>query len=317
MATCPICEVTLRSEPVSRGPLNDVVSYDCHFCGKFGLTGTAAETVPPSLQAEPKMRPIFSHILRKMQHAEEWPVIGTSIAAKIFETAALPTPKEQADNLIRWLGDNVDGPGDRVNLSALISLRSIIGAISDRGVHFIIDGLLETELLVKKERPSNVDHELTLSFAGWERYEELRRGRPTGRKAFMAMKFDDSLRRIVDEHFRPAVQQTGFTLGLLDDEPRAGLIDDRLRVEIQAARFIVSDLTHDNSGAYWEAGYAEGLRKPVIYTCRRDVFEEHGTHFDTNHLLTVLWSEDSLVEAMEMLKATIRATIPEAQKVDD
>lgn len=215
------------------------------------------------------------------------------------------------------MGDNVDGPGDRVNLSALISLRSIIGAISDRGVQFIIDGLLETGLLIKKERPSSADHELTLSFAGWERYEELRRGSPSGRNAFMAMKFDDSLRRIVDKHFRPAVRQTGFTLRLLDDEPRAGLIDDRLRVQIQAARFMISDLTHNNSGAYREAGYAEGLRKPVIYTCRRDVFERHSTHFDTNHLLTVPWSEDRLDEAMEMLKATIRATIPEAKKTDD
>ena len=105
---------------------------------------------------------------------------------------------------------------------------------------------------------------------------------------------------------------------LLSDEPRAGLIDNRLRVEIQAARFLISDLTHDNSGAYWEAGYAEGLGKPVIYTCRKDVFEgERGTHFDTNHLLTVPWSEGELPEAMEVLKASIRATIPEAIKAND
>ena len=181
---------------------------------------------------------------------------------------------------------------------------------------FLIDGLIQRDLLIKVERASG-RKEVTLSFAGWERYEELVRGSPSGHNAFMAMKFEETLRQIVDEHFRPAVRQAGFILKLLDDEPRAGLIDDRLRVEIQGARFVISDLTHDNSGAYWEAGYAEGLGKPVIYTCNRDVFEERSTHFDTNHLLTVLWSENELPEAMKMLKATIRATIPEAKKSDD
>ena len=36
---------------------------------------------------------------------------------------------------------------------------------------------------------------------------------------------------------------------------------------VRDAAFVISDLTHDNSGAYWEAGYAEGLGKPVIYIC--------------------------------------------------
>ena len=49
-----------------------------------------------------------------------------------------------------------------------------------------------------------------------------------------------------------------------------------------------------NQGAYWEAGYAEGLRKPVIYTCKKSVFETEGTHFDTNHRVHVLWDAENL-----------------------
>ena len=64
----------------------------------------------------------------------------------------------------------------------------------------------------------------------------------------------------------------GFDLFKSDDEPRAGLIDDQLRVDIQSSDFLIADLTHDNLGAYWEAGYAEGLGKPVIYTCEQENF---------------------------------------------
>ena len=98
------------------------------------------------------------------------------------------------------------------------------------------------------------------------------------------------LDQLVNDHFRAAVAQTGFELRRLDDEQPAGLIDDRLRVEIQSARFLIADLTHGNRGAYWEAAYAEGLGRPVIYTCQHSKFAET-SHFDTNHHLTVLWDE--------------------------
>ena len=89
------------------------------------------------------------------------------------------------------------------------------------------------------------------------------------------MKFGDQvLDQIVDSVFKPSVKQAGFDLIKLDDEPKAGLIDDRLRVEIQSSQFLIADLSHDNPGAYWEAGYAEGLGKPVIYTCEKAKFEK-------------------------------------------
>jgi len=82
---------------------------------------------------------------------------------------------------------------------------------------------------------------------------------------------------------------------------------------------LISDLTHRNPGAYWEAGYAEGLGKPVIYTCRKDVFEDKraGPHFDTNHHLTVIWDLAGLDAAMSKLKDTIRATLPDVAVLSD
>jgi nucleoside 2-deoxyribosyltransferase len=126
---------------------------------------------------------------------------------------------------------------------------------------------------------------------------------------------------IVRDHFAPAVLQTGFELRRLDQGQAAGLIDDQLRVAIRTARILVCDLTHGNKGAYWEAGFAEGLGKPVLYTCRRDVFEdrqhENHPHFDTNHMVTVPWDASKPEDAARRLKDTIRATLPtEAQLTD-
>jgi nucleoside 2-deoxyribosyltransferase len=134
----------------------------------------------------------------------------------------------------------------------------------------------------------------------------------------MAMKFGDpALDFMLESVFKPSVRQAGFDLFKLDDVPQAGLIDDRLRVEIQASDFIVADLTHENLGAYWEAGYAEGLGKPVIYTCEHTKFEATKTHFDTNHHLTITWDSTAPATAGERLKATVRATLPHLARQHD
>ncbi len=135
----------------------------------------------------------------------------------------------------------------------------------------------------------------------------------------MAMKFgDDELNKMLEDVFKPSAKRAGFDLVKLTDVPKAGLIDDRMRVEIQASDFVVADLSHDNLGAYWEAGYAEGLGKPVIYTCEKSKFERTKTHFDTNHHLTILWDSASPSDAASELAATIRATLPHlARLLDD
>lgn len=313
---CPVCKQTLEDHG-SRGRA-DRYDYICATCGRFSLTGTANSIVPLWLNEKPERRPVLSHFIRKMQVSDDdFPLLNSDTCKRIFETGSLPTAQEQGDNLIRWLGDNLPGPGERISLS-LRDHGAIIGAKSQPGFLFVLDGLMAQGILDISPINAPPNHS-TLTFLGWSRYEELKRGTPSGYKAFMAMKFGDPvLDGIVVDYFRPAVAQTGFTLERLDDNPKAGLIDDRLRVEIKSCRFLIADLTHHNNGAYWEAGYAEGLSKQVIYTCRRDVFDDKakGTHFDTNHHLTVIWTEDAPNEAADKLKATIRATIPEAKRED-
>src|SRR5271170_4688313 len=144
--------------------------------------------------------------------------------------------------------------------------------------------------------------------AGWTRYEAIKHAQIESRTAFMAMQFgDEELNLAVENAFKPAVNRTGFELRLLSDGQPASLIDDQLRVALQTSRFVIADLTHANNGAYWEAGFAEGLGRPVIYTCRQkewDELDERGrrkVHFDTNHLVTIIWDPTHLDDASTRL----------------
>jgi nucleoside 2-deoxyribosyltransferase len=135
----------------------------------------------------------------------------------------------------------------------------------------------------------------------------------------MAMKFGQSdVGDAVEKCFRPAVKRAGFELRVLTDQQPAGLIDNQRRASILAARFVIADLTQGSPGAYWEAGFGEGLGLPVIYTCEETAWKQQGTHFDTNHLNTVTWNLAKPKKAEDRLTATIRATFrAEAKQIDD
>ncbi len=227
---------------------------------------------------------------------------------KAAEGEDLPYPAEQLDRLILFLGEQQGSPGKDVERDNGC-LRAKLGALNVNDERFIVssgvsEGLFDNTGTLER-------HDLRLTMAGWHKFRELKRGSITSRTAFMAMSFHiPELSRIADEYFRSAVEKTGFRLKRLDDEPAAGSIDNRLRVEIRMCRFLIADLTDKNSGAYWEAGYAEGLGKPVIYTCEKTFFDREGTHFDTSHHQTVLWDPGDPEKAAEKLADTIRATLP-------
>ena len=152
--------------------------------------------------------------------------------------------------------------------------------------------------------------------AGWIEYENLLNNSNVGRKAFIAMPFNmPDLDKEWLPKLRKAVEQTGYKLERVDDNPISGLIDTRMKLQIKAARFLLVELTHSNLGAYWEAGMAEGLGKPVIYLRRND--DEQKAHFDVEHAFRVQWDMDNMETALETVKATIRNSMPDAIMSDD
>ena len=315
--TCPLCKST--SATAERDPSGrDVVNCSCPHCGAFGVTGSLHASLPTYL-AQKDSSPKLSHVVRKAYESGQHLVLHTYTVQAILDNP-LPRPREQADLLVQWLAANSPGPGESIQIN-YDDHGAIVGAKSHAGFALLVDHLLSTGIVAGSHKTylsGESVAQVALTFAGWDYYETLRLGGATYRKAFMAMKFGDSvLDDLLGSIFKPAAKRAGFDLYKLDDRPKAGLIDDRMRVEIRASDFIVADLTHDNLGAYWEAGFAEGLGKPVIYTCEGSKFEATRTHFDTNHHLTIVWDTSNAEQAGRQLTETIRATLPHLAKLTD
>jgi len=240
-------------------------------------------------------------------------MITTQWLQDFLSDAKLPSPAIQAANIIRYIGDEVSRTGEPIP-EIPIAFPAIIGSpnrefaarlakeLCDRGLATGVDGssMARTHLL-----------KMNLTLDGWVRYEAEKQGQISGRYGFIAMQFDDPvLDPFVISVVKPAVKKgIGYDLFDMRNVARAGIIDNIMRAQIRDAAFVIVDLTHDNPGAYWEAGYAEGLGKPVIYICKREKFDTAKTHFDTNHCTTVPWSSAESDEFAQELIATLRRSL--------
>lgn len=309
-ASCPICQQTSKQGEPERTWL----SVNCSNCGKFIITDDAQFEATHKIGNSEEKKALASHGIRR-RGASGQQVKIYSDDLDLLISAERPTIIEQSNNLLIHFASQVKEPGRLLRIQNADEWIGVTGAISKAGVDALLGYLINEHYLVIPDTSQMRTYCMTVR--GWVYYEELQKQAKDSTIAFMAMQFgDDELDKVVDEVFRDAVLQTGFRLQKLIDEQRAGLIDDQLRVQIRRSRFLIADLTHGNKGAYWEAGFAEGLGIPVIYTCKESAFPEQA-HFDTNHHLTVMWNPDKPEEAANKLKATIRATLPEAAKMGD
>ena len=274
---CQVCQLQLAPLPPDVSEQFKFLACNCLNCGPFFMPRNRTRTYIDDLAENLEKAAILSHAIRKLHKADGWVTIDETFVKNVLENNTLPTPAEQADNLIIWLGENLNEVGETIDIE-LQNFQAVIGTKSPTGVSFIIKslwtrGILEGIEVESYGTPFTLSR-ATLSFQGWQYYEELMRGITDSRKAFMAMEYGDpELDKIVDNYFRHAVSLTGFELIRLNDPDRqkAGLIDDRMRVEIRTSRFLIQVKSTDIvSGGVW-GRRPHSFSKPTLLASNKNL----------------------------------------------
>ncbi|MEJ6529025.1 hypothetical protein [Exiguobacterium sp. USCH10] len=119
---------------------------------------------------------------------------------------------------------------------------------------------------------------------------------------FIAMSFNPQLSE-VRKSISDTVIRNGFKPLIIDSKEHTNQIVPEIFYEIENAEFVIADLTDHKNGVYYEAGYAKGIGKEVIFTCHTDDFEKR--HFDVAQTNTIVWKNIS--ELSDMLSNRIEA----------
>ena len=149
---------------------------------------------------------------------------------------------------------------------------------------------------------------------GFEKAEQLLSSNIESKSVFVAMDYRKEHLGAFYNAIYPACDACGFRAMIIKDKDHNNGITDEIIVEIKKSKFVVVDYTYNNYGAYWEAGYAQGLGRVVIRCCNKKWFDDNGLHFDVKHYRTLIWED--LDDLTKQLKANIRYNIPGAKLED-
>lgn len=179
-------------------------------------------------------------------------LLTSHLADALLDATQLPGASVLQDNLLLHISNEMMAPGEPVELKA-IWIRAVIGAHSAARAWWVIDQALKADLI-------------------------------EGHAVKTILGVDD----VVLQNATLTVKGWARVEELL----RSGKDS---RKAFMAMKFGDPELdavfSKHFKPAVLEAGFAEGLGRPVVYTCRKDIFDNSKTkpYFDTNHYLTVVW----------------------------
>lgn len=285
----------------------------CPRCGAYKVARRAVLSNAEGFDEELGLK--LSRLVRISTDAEERPPVfisqenANTLAAPVV---ALRNYADRVECLLVDLAKICRYPGrssGRISLERLAALACLpLDACAAVLTQMRDDGLLAFAAT------DPVRFETTVRAAGWTRIDALQASRPHSDRAFVAMWFDETMTAAYSSGIEPALRESGYVGPFRVDDPKHDAraddedfepkIDDRIIAEIRRARFLIADVTGARPAVYFEAGFAQGLNTPIIWTCRRD--RAHADMcFDTRQIGHIIWGDPD--DLRERLVASIAA----------
>ncbi len=272
---CRICGDSCSENPIGH--------YCCQSCGTYRWEATNTIAVQ-----EHQVK--LSGWVRKKNRNDIFPAIDDETIDRIVATP-MPTVMQRADYILLEMEKMSPKIGEFLHTGGQNTKRLLRTSYFSENaqITYLIDTVLVAEGYA--ERTSAGIRTLP---KGYIRIEELRK-KQGGKNAFVAMWFGEVMNDAYEQGIEKGIKAAGYEAVRIDKKDHSNKIDDEIMVEIKSAAFVVADFTGQRGGVYFEAGYALGLGKPVIWTCRDAHLQD--LHFDIRQYNCLTWKDAKFDEA--------------------
>lgn len=310
------CNCIFCGESAKKGglpPLEQEYVYECKVCGNFKVTSDIENLT----KLDEKQKSILSGYCREFFDSEKVATISSDALENILNSPLVPkTPMEKLDKLLLWHYKKTTYFGELFPIQKPV----VCYALNNEELSELYK--CASEIFLKKLHDKYDAYpalqRISLTLEGHEYCKELmKNGNINSNTAFVAMWFDEEMKSPYENSIKAAIIECGFEPIKIDNVEHNNDITDEIIVGIKQSKFVIADMTGYRGGVYYEAGYAKGLGKPVIFTCRKDWFEEEkdangkivkqAVHFDINHQNIIVWEEEEELKKriIDRIKATI------------
>ena len=299
--------------------------YDCENCGRYYVYGSAKST---ALENKHILAGYLYETNRKNsenKYIEPFEVTIYSIPEILTSEKVPKTTMQKLEKLLLYFYKQNEYIGQEHKVDTESSISTAYAKNYDEFISMVYS--LNDMGWLDDFNPVETDNTVLMamfriSVEGLTCAEQLLTTNTDSTKVFVALGFMPDLLDACEKAIKPACQSCGFDAFLISDKEHNKGITDEIIVAIKTSKFVITDFTYNNCGAYFEAGYAQGLSLEIIRLCKKEWFDEkdengnniNQLHFDIRHYNLILWeNHDDLIKR---LKARIRATVSDAKMED-
>jgi hypothetical protein len=311
---CILCEEeTIRDSSLLSVGI-DSHYYECNYCGKYIIDGLSISTSATFQNKEKKFKIACVLNERRLKDLpgvalDEKTDLGNPVCGlpRISENELLDSfPKNANEILNRTL----------LNLSRMVLPSQPFSEIPLDNKQNQLNSFTEDWNVCKnllKELSENGLIRFTgtggipiiIKSKGWETIEKLKTTNIESKQAFVAMWFNNFMDDFYDNGIYKAIKEAGYNPFKINSKDFNGKICDEIIAEIRRSKFLIADFTGRRGGVYFEAGFAHGLGREVIFTVNERCIKK--LHFDTRQYNHIVYNspEDLYKQLLNRIRATI------------
>ncbi len=302
---CPICgqHCYIHSRAGSNVP-----TYKCDFCFAYEL---ADEDIPLAQ----KHKVILAGYLFETRGRSHSIRISAGTLPIILSDSRIPkTPLQKLDKLILSIYDL--GSGFKNHVSKLAKYPPAVGYAEDAAeFNLMVSTLNDIGYLQERQaRFGEYDCGYFITIEGMKYAESLLSGNTRSTTVFVAVQCTDDLKPVYEKGVKAACDVFGLSALIINTSDNEESIADKVIAGIKTSRFVIADFTNNALCVYYEVGYAKGLGRDVIKTCRKTWFEEekdgkrvNQLYFDMERDNLILWQDEK--DLKRKLEDRIRAVL--------
>ena len=313
---CPICRTTNASQA---GAGSNTSEIHCPRCGRFQVQALAATQLMNSPPAFPPQH-LLSGLCRN-----SWEILGEKLLitvdlfkswAELDKAAKIAVPRDtdvntKGDYLLKYLRRHSKSLSDTVSFTPT---ELAVGFCSNKNellfcLRYLSDkGLIEEDATGQRKGQSGGALSYRLTPAGWAALDTS--ALPSSQRlaaAFLALDKEGDM--VWTLGLSAGIQASGYKALRLDSREHANKVTDELIVDLRQASIVVVDLTGQSPLAFFEAGLAIGLGKPVFWTCEETEARDKKLYLETRQYVVTTWTRDKLEDFARRLTQRIEATL--------
>ena len=299
--TCPICGGG-GAEVISVADVDPYFQGWCRTCTNLWVTHTAVDLIKRVGKVH-----LFTAYLQDLPLAEfrEIGCVAASDVERLADSVSSVPLVEQFDRLLSIICERSASFG----AAAVFSYDTDWPQIRAKNYNEVLAMVrtLKSEGYLVGDGPGGILVPPTATRKAFERYAELLQAGPMSQQAFVAMAFAAEFDGAWTKIIKPGIIAAKYRPFRVDQKEHSEKVDDLIMAEIRRSKFLVADFSGQRGGVYFEAGFAYGLGRPVIWMCREE--EVGKLHFDTRQYNHILYSDP--LDAQRKLRNRIVAILGE------